>query len=128
MELKKDWVYPLLRFTVTGLLAMLIDYGVYVILFQPAGIVISKSVSFVVATLFTFLMNKFWTFEKKKWLLNEILKYVAFYAVSMVLNTVINKGVFELTHLKVPAFLSATAFCAVFNFAGLRLFVFRKTS
>jgi putative flippase GtrA len=122
----KDWFYPLLRFSVTGVLAAGIDYGVYILLFHPAGIVLAKSVSFITATVFTFLMNKFWTFEKKGWDLKEVLKYVAFYAVSMVLNTLINKIIFDLTGQKVPAFIAATGFCAVFNFIGLRLVVFKK--
>lgn len=114
------------RFIITGLLAAGVDYGVYILLFQPLGVSPAKAVSFIAATLFTYIMNKLWTFEQAGRSIRETTVYILFYAVSLIINTLINKIVFSLTHLKEAGFIAATAFCALFNFFGLKYVVFRK--
>lgn len=116
----------IVRFLITGLLAAGIDFGIYYLLFGIAGIHIAKAVSFISATAFTYIFNKFWTFDHKVMSWKEILRFVLFYIVSMGLNNIVNQEVFSLFHSKLGGFAAATAVCAVFNFFGLKLLVFKK--
>ncbi len=124
--LKPETIYQISRFIITGILAAGVDYGVYIALFGHAGIVYAKAISFVTATVFTYIVNKFWTFERKHFSAGEAARFIGLYILSMILNTAINKAAFLLSGSKPIGFIFATGFCAVFNFLGLKLFVFGK--
>ena len=126
--LTRQNILEIIRFLITGFAAFFIDLGLYYALFPMAGIGISKAASFLGATLFTFILNKFWTFKQSRMKTGEIVRFIAFYAVSMTLNNGVNQLLFYLTHIKLVGFLSATGVCMVFNFIGLKIWVFRKSS
>lgn len=123
-----SWRYfgQVLRFGIIGAAAAVIDYGVYYMLFPITGIIISKAVSYVLATFFTFIMNKLWTFGAKAYSRSEIVRFISLYALSIFINNIVNKAVFSLSKEKLAGFLAATAICAAVNFFGLKYFVFRK--
>ncbi len=112
------------RFAAAGLTAAAIDFGVYYLLFAYAGVVVSKAVSYITATVYTFILNKLWTFGAKKYTASEIPRFLALYAVSMIINNIVNKSILTITHDKLAGFIAATVICAAVNFSGLKYFVF----
>ncbi|MGA2143015.1 MAG: GtrA family protein [Brevinematales bacterium] len=124
---RKKFIKQALRFGVSGSSAAGLDWGVYFLLFPIAGIDISKAVSYVLATICTFVLNKFWTFGARKYSKAEIARFVCLYSLSMCLNNIVNQGVYLLSDRnKLAGVISATAVCSVMNFFGLKFFVFRR--
>ena len=102
------------------------------------GIVVLNAVSFSVAVVNSYFMNKFWTFEDKTRTEKEPFKFSQFFAVSLI-GISINSGVvYIITTFTQPMFglspenwvviakLLATGFSLVWNFVGYKLFVFKK--
>lgn len=120
-ELKRQ----LSRFIVTGFTALFVDIAVYAVLLNPAGVFYSKVISFSVATVVTYILNKRWTFGQRDFSFKTAVIFILFYIVSANLNGAINKGVVVFTGSKVFAFLCANGICMVTNFLGLKYIVFR---
>lgn len=119
----------LLRFLVSGSCAVLVDYGTY-LLFQRLGLEISlaKVLSYICGAIVGFVINKLWTFERGEsaQTVTEILKYALVYGISALLNAAVNQLVLGITGIAILGFLCATGVSMVFNFLGMRLFVFKK--
>lgn len=114
------------RFIITGASAFLIDLGIYYGSISLIGMTAAKAVSFIGATFFTFILNKYWTFQKNELNLVEIVKYISFYCISMVLNNLVNHFVYHITSIRLLSFMAATVACMVLNFIVLKWFIFKK--
>jgi len=101
--------------------------------------IIGKTVSFIIASLNSYVWNKFWTFKKSEAEKEEKNKkeLLAFYAVTLVgfgINVLVAKLIFSLGPLGGVteeqwvqlSGLSATAASLVWNFVGYKFFVFKK--
>ncbi|WP_090677001.1 GtrA family protein [Paenibacillus tianmuensis] len=124
-----DTKKQLVRFAVTGFSAVAIDSLSYFVLIQYVNLSISKAVSFIIGTIFAFILNKFWTFEKKALIWSEGIKFFALYSITLTVNVVVNK----LFLLLFPgwfilAFLFATGASTVLNFIGQKWWVFKNES
>lgn len=138
-----------------GVLATLVDLVVYYILlqffpefqldlnivgehFHPDNRDASKSCSFIIGSLVTYNLNKFWTWKQKDRSNKRFVKFYTLYGASLILNVLANKlALYILTENEafqwVPkkflvAFIFATGTSAVFNFAGQKLWVFSNKS
>ncbi len=139
-DLKKQVV----KFTMIGVLAVLVDLGFYYLLLQliPEKLFgfapnesVAKSISFLCGMSVTYSLNKLWTWKKKDKSSSRIAKFVALYAFSLVMNVLVNSSLlFLLQHfayiLDLPnkyfiAFIGATGFSAVMNFIGQKFWVFK---
>lgn len=120
-----EFFSQLRRFLVSGALAAGVDIGIYILLLDSLGVFYAKAVSFTAATITTYVLNKYWTFEKVEHSNKTILLYITFYSVSIYLNSLINGTVAIQSGDTVFAFLVATAFSTAFNFFGLKYLVFR---
>ncbi len=102
------------------------------------GIVVLNAISFSVAVVNSYFMNKLWTFEDKTRTEKEPFKFSQFFIVSLI-GISINSGVvYVITTFTQPilgiseanwvvvAKLFATGFSLVWNFIGYKLFVFKK--
>ncbi|HCL56477.1 MAG TPA: hypothetical protein DHW82_05650 [Spirochaetia bacterium] len=116
------------KFFIIGFSAFLIDLAVYYLFTLFFSLYLSKIISFLFATAFTYYFNKNWTFQQKGFSQKELFKFILFYIVSANINGLVNQWVFDLTHIKFLAFLSATGFNMIINFIGLKLIVFKKQS
>jgi len=141
----------LIKFFMIGVLASLVDLMIYFLLlqiipqfelnlnfvgshFQPDNKDVSKTISFIIGSLVTYNLNKFWTWKQKDRSHSRFVKFYTLYAFSLVLNVFTNKlALYILTENDsldwVPkkflvAFIFATGTSAVFNFAGQKLWVF----
>jgi len=141
----------LIKFFVIGVFASLVDLLFYYIMlqiipqfevdmnfvgtvFHPDNRDLSKTISFVLGSLVTYNLNKFWTWKQKDRSHKRFAKFYTLYAFSLMLNVFANKlALYILTENAtfdwVPkkffvAFVFATGTSAVFNFAGQKLWVF----
>lgn len=146
-----DLQKQLIKFFMIGVLATLVDLMVYWIFlqvipefelnvdfigekFHPDNRDLSKSLSFIIGSLVTYNLNKFWTWKQKDRSNKHFAKFYALYGVSLLINVFANKFALNLLHENtlfedLPykfriAFVFATGTSAVFNFIGQKLWVF----
>lgn len=118
------------RFLVVGSLTVVVDLITYIVLLRVISSVdLAKGTSFIAGTVFSYLANRHWTFSARGgWL--RILKFVALYLATLVINTSINQLMLSVTlrwDLRFSigfAFLIATGTSAAVNFIGMKYFVF----
>ena len=146
-----DLQKQLIKFFMIGVLATLVDLIIYYFLlqlipefelgfdfvgeqFHPNNRDLSKSMSFIIGSLVTYNLNKFWTWKQNNRSNKRFAKFYTLYGVSLIINVFANKFALYLllnnAFLEfVPnefffAFVFATGTSAVFNFAGQKLWVF----
>lgn len=141
----------LIKFFMIGVLATLVDLMVYwgflqlIPIFEmdvdfigeqfhPDNRDLSKSISFIIGSLVTYNLNKFWTWKQKDRSNKRFVKFYTLYGASLILNVFANKLALYFLHEKIIfeslpykfffAFAFATGTSAIFNFAGQKLWVF----
>ena len=128
------------RFIVSGICAVATDMIFYYILSNFIDISIAKGTSFLIGTITAYLMNKYYTFEKKEKSLTEVIKFLCLYLVSLCANIGVNKLSFVIfpvlfkyisfldnyQMIKLFAFLAATGTSTIINFLGQKFWVFKK--
>jgi putative flippase GtrA len=124
MELKK--------FLAVGMIAVSLDWGIYLALtnFFGVGAVLSKSLSYIIGTVFAFIANAKIVFQADLAPL-DFLKHLLLYTFSLLANTL----AFALWELKFSfdslvilgaSLLTATFLSTVINFMGMRFWVFKN--
>jgi putative flippase GtrA len=114
------------RFIITGVSAVLIDFGTYFLLINIIGYDLAKTISFVFGSVFSFIFNKLWTFEKKVFLFSEVIKFSILYSFTLILNVFVNKIILLIDYsFLILAFLMATFVSASVNFLGQKFIVFK---
>jgi putative flippase GtrA len=114
-------------FLVVGLLTVALDFSVYRFLAWFINIDYSKFMGFFAGSIFSFFVNKHWTFNKKNFQWLECIKFLGLYTFSCLVNVTINT--YLVFHLPEEfrifiAFLLATGASTVINFIGMKWFVF----
>ncbi|WP_418513906.1 GtrA family protein [Corallibacter sp.] len=120
-KLKKE----LIRFIIAGVCAVATDLIVYYILLTFLTHNISKGISFIAGTIVAYIINKFWTFEKKEKSYSEMMRFALLYGFSLSINILTNKLVLDFTSIVLIAFLIATGASTIVNFFGQKLWVFK---
>lgn len=116
----------LLKFIVSGCIAVAVDFGVYYLLNNYTGHNISKGISFLTGSLVAYLLNKFWTFDAKEFSGTQLFRFFFLYASTLVINVLVNKGVLNLFNSVLFGFLCATGASTILNFLGQKFWVFKK--
>lgn len=123
---KYDWK-KFGRFLVTGGSATLIDFVIYMLLRTHIGSGWGKFVSMLCANVFSFIMNKRWTFsvdeKTNTWM---VVKYVIVQGLNIAVNVGVNQLSLKLTNMVVLSFVIATGCAMIVNYVGQKLFVFKK--
>lgn len=86
---------------------------------------LAKALSFLLGTVVAFIINKYWTFEKKELSYNEMCRFITLYTITLTANVMINQLLVNETNLIHLAFLIATGVSTVLNFIGQKLWVFK---
>ena len=120
-QIKKE----LKRFLVAGISAVGTDLVTYYILLNYLNTDISKGISFLLGTIVAFVVNKYWTFEKKEKSYKEVVQFSILYATTLGANIVTNKFIIDIYNITLLAFLIATGVSTVMNFIGQKWWVFR---
>ena len=125
--MKKDKLeYQILVFLFIGGLATTIDFIIYNYLLNFFLINIAKLISMLSSSLFSYFMNKIFTFNKgKNYNSKYLLKYYTVFLLNLLTNIFINYYIYKWTSIKILAFIAATLFGMIVNFIGQKFYVFR---
>ena len=119
------------RFIVSGVSTVIVDILIYSILINLGlNLALSKAISFVSGTIYSYFINKKWTFKAIGGL-RTFLKFIFVYLISLNINILINDYMINFFINKnfksiFIAFFISTLFSATFNFVFLKKYVFKK--
>ena len=120
-------IKEVLRFLVGGGTAVVVDFCIYrLLLFFSWNMDIAKMISFICGAGVGFIINKFWTFERKQFVIKEVLKYVVLYTCTGVINAIVNRCTLSIINIQIIGFLVATGVSTVLNFLGQKYVVFER--
>ena len=115
-----------IRFLFVGGSSTLIDFIIYMVLSTKINISISKLVSMTIASIYSFFINKNWTFSNKEQIsLLLVTKYIIGQLLNISINTSINTLVYNLCNYKIIAFICATIIAMIFNYLFQNYIVFK---
>lgn len=113
------------KFLVAGLSAVGTDLGIYYLLLNFLDSYIAKGISFLAGTVVAFIINKYWTFEKKEKSYIEIIRFAILYSITLGVNVLTNKLVLDNSGIVMLSFIIATGVSTVLNFIGQKFWVFK---
>ena len=130
--LKNKRKEELLKYIFVGLSTVLIDFLIYKFLIKFIVIYLSKTISFLSGTFFSYQLNRTWTFKSGKIKLSQFIKYLIIHITSLVLNVFINSlllNIFSKNYFLnyEVSFLIATLTSAIYNFLFIKIFIFNNT-
>ena len=143
--LLRHYMFTFLRFSAIGILNTLVDFGIFNLLIISLGLsandapryALFKSISFVVAVINSFFLNKQWVFRHSAdTKLHEIGKFFAINLVGLGINAIIGSFVFKISSdhplLTPHGWANVAALCSIgitfiFNFFCYKFIVFKSS-
>lgn len=115
-----------IRFLITGGSSTILDFIVYMLLSIKMNIAISKFLSMTVSSIYSFFINKNWTFSNNdKISVILVIKYLFCVTINIAINTTTNSVVFSITNNKIVSFVIATCVAMIVNYIIQKDVVFR---
>ena len=132
MMLKNKKNKELLKYIFVGLSTVLIDFLIYKFLINFIVIYLSKTISFLSGTFFSYQLNRTWTFKSGKTKLSQFIKYLIIHITSLIINVFLNSLLLSTFpknyYLSYEvSFLIATLTSAIYNFLFIKKFIFNNT-
>lgn len=123
----------LLFFALSGSLGFLVDLGILSFLISlGGGELISRIPAIIMATIATFFMNRYFTFQDrppKKSMIASYLHYLWISAIGIGINAVVYSIAISIFHINYSiALILATLSSMSFNFINYSWFIFKKSS
>jgi putative flippase GtrA len=130
--MKNSVLLELKKFLAVGMIAVSLDWGIYLALtnFSGLGAVLSKSLSYIIGTIFAFVANGRFVFHTNLAPTN-FLKHLSLYTFSLFVNTLFfalwdSNFSFDSPMILGAALLTATIVSTAINFVGMRFWVFKN--
>ena len=116
-----------ISYSMIGIISLLIDIIVYVLLsdFFLISKSLSKIISFILASINSFLGNKIFTFKLKSYNFREPLKFILLYSVSLIANSSTHDFFLNVFDGFLP-FIIASIVSIIINFGGQKIWVFKN--
>lgn len=116
-----------LSYSTIGVISLIIDALIYIILYDIFFISksLSKIISFIVASVNSFIGNKIFTFRAKSFNYKEPVKFLLIYSVSLIVNSSTHDFFLNVFEGFLP-FIIASIFSIIINFGGQKLWVFKN--
>lgn len=115
------------KFILVGGCSTGIDYIMYILLSLKLPITASKGISMIVASIFSYVINKIFTFENKdKTNMRYLIRFYFVFIINLGTNLVVNYLVYQNTGYKSFAFVLATLCGMIINYSGQKFFVFER--
>ena len=133
-----NFKHEIIKFIIIGLITVLIDYQIYKFLFEQVGwiITLSKAIAYLVGTAFSYIANRFWTFNTKTNLMSfSMIRHLVLYLFALIINISANSLVLSIfgslslyheSYAFTVAFVFATTISASINFIGMKFWVFHN--
>lgn len=125
--IKKLKIANITRFLIVGSIATLIDYLIYMLISNKLGVIIAKCLSMICACIFSFFVNKKWTFDNKA---NINIKMILLFIFSQVINIGVNTGINYLMYCLIKSktipFIIATVVAMIVNYLLQNYVVFKE--
>lgn len=116
------------KFLLVGGSSTLIDFIIYLLLSMRLDITISKILSMIIASFFSYMVNKKWTFVYDgKTNVALIFKYIFSQLVNISVNTLVNTFMYNWLELKIVAFVIATGVAMIVNYLLQKFLVFKRS-
>ena len=114
-------------YSMIGIISLLIDIIVYVLLsdFFLISKSLSKIISFILASINSFLGNKIFTFKLKSYNFREPMKFIILYSISLIANSSTHDFFLNIFDGFLP-FIIASIVSIIINFGGQKLWVFKN--
>ena len=111
-----------------GILSLSIDFILYILLSEILLLSssISKVLSFIAASLNSFILNKTFTFKVRKFYIKQPIRFFILYSISLFFNSLVH-DLFKQSFDGLIPFGIATFVSVIINFFGQKLWVFRKS-
>ena len=111
------------KFILSGASSTLIDFCIYMLLSNWLSVSLSKMISMGIASIYSFFLNKNWTFENgEKINKTMIIKYIG----AQLLNIFVNTSINTIINNKLVSFVIATATAMIVNYFSQKIIVFKK--
>ena len=124
---EKNLVKQILRFTVVGGFAFLIDYGILYILTEFIGIhyLVSSIISFTISVIFNYIMSIKWVFNvTKKQGIEDFIKFVILSVIGLGINELIMYIMVDIINIHyMISKLFATGIVMIYNFITRKIFI-----
>ncbi|GAA5096127.1 GtrA family protein [Nocardia iowensis] len=125
-----DLKTQIVRFTLTGGLSAVVDFGLYSLLFNLLGLPreAAKSISFIVGTTTAYLINRRWTFQappSRARFAAVVILYAVTFAVQVGLNALMFETLPDAPWRQLLAFVIAQGTATVINFIVQRVVIFK---
>ena len=115
----------ILKFILGGCCSTAIDFAVYILLSVKLSIIKSKGISLIIASIFSYVVNKRFTFQnKEKTNIGYLIRFYIVFFANFAINIGVNYFVYEYTGHKLVGFLIATICGMLVNYLGQKFFVF----